>query len=148
MARHNEIGKIGEDIATQFLKDKGFEILERNFRKPYGEIDIVTRKNGVVHFIEVKSVSWETVTDYIPRETIIGNGTKKDSVSHETILRQSMAIRPEENLHPEKIKRLKRVIQVYIFSHETGDWVFDLILVYIDEKKHTAKVKLLKDIIL
>jgi len=124
MAKHNEIGRIGEDIATNFLKGKGLKIRERNYRKPYGEIDIVACETNLIRFVEVKSVSYET----------------DRSVSR--------GIRPEENLHPQKAKRLMRVIQTYIVSHETDEWAFDLLCVYVNEKERTAKVKWIKDIIL
>ena len=39
-----EIGIIGENIATEFLLKKGFQIIERNFLKPFGEIDIIVRR--------------------------------------------------------------------------------------------------------
>lgn len=136
MALHNEIGIIGEKIAEKFLRSKGLEIVERNFRKPYGEIDIVARQNTkgkeLIRFVEVKSVSYTPVP---------AGETHKD-VPHGT------GIRPEENVHPQKLKRLSRVIEAYIISHETTDWVFDLILVYINKKTRSAYVKWLKDIII
>ena len=125
MAKHNEVGIIGEKIVFQFLKNKGLNISETNYRKPYGEIDIVAREKNVVRFIEVKSVSYET----------------DRNVSHEIF-------RPEENLHPQKLKRLGRVIQAYILSRGTGEWAFDLVCVYIDQKSRSAKVKWIKDIII
>ncbi|XKT74664.1 MAG: YraN family protein [Patescibacteria group bacterium UBA2163] len=131
MARHNEVGQLGEDIATQFLKRKGWQILARNFRKPYGEIDIIIQKGGITRFIEVKTVSHET------------NDQDRGNVS-----RENTEIRPEENLHPQKMRRLARVVNVYLLSHETEEWFFDLICVYLDEENRSAQVKWIKDIIL
>lgn len=54
MGLHNELGKKGEELAAAFLSKKGFEILYRNWRHSYYEIDIVARKNGLLHFVEVK----------------------------------------------------------------------------------------------
>ena len=51
------VGQIGEDIACQFLERKGFKVLERNYRKPWGEIDIIAEKDGIVRFVEVKAFS-------------------------------------------------------------------------------------------
>ncbi len=53
----NKLGKLGEDIAAHYLKGKGFRILEQNFWKPYGEIDIVAERAGRLHFVEVKATS-------------------------------------------------------------------------------------------
>ncbi len=49
------LGKLGEEIATDFLKKRGMKILERNFRTPFGEIDIIASKNRKLHFVEVKT---------------------------------------------------------------------------------------------
>ena len=48
-------GNIAEDKAVEFLYNKGFTIIERNFYSRFGEIDIIASKDDVVHFIEVKS---------------------------------------------------------------------------------------------
>ena len=50
-------GEIGENIAVKFLVKQGFSILNRNYTKKWGELDIVAEKAGKIHFIEVKSVS-------------------------------------------------------------------------------------------
>lgn len=54
MARHQTLGKKGEDGAAVFLQQKGFDILHRNWRHSYFEIDIIALKNNVLHFVEVK----------------------------------------------------------------------------------------------
>lgn len=48
-------GKQGEDLAVQFLKQKGYKILERNFHKRYAEIDIVAIDGDTLVFVEVKT---------------------------------------------------------------------------------------------
>ena len=48
-------GNIAEEKAANFLKEKGFKIVKRNFYTKFGEIDIIAFKNGVFHFVEVKS---------------------------------------------------------------------------------------------
>ncbi|MFP4562501.1 MAG: YraN family protein [Spirochaetia bacterium] len=50
-----QLGRLGEDRAEGFLEDNGFTVIERNYRTRRGEIDAVAVKNGVVHFIEIKS---------------------------------------------------------------------------------------------
>lgn len=47
-------GILGEDKACKFLKKQGFEILKRNFHSKFGEIDIIAKKDEILHFIEVK----------------------------------------------------------------------------------------------
>lgn len=51
----NPTAKLGEEIATKFLKDKGYKIIERNFRKGYGEIDIIATFKDTLVFVEVKT---------------------------------------------------------------------------------------------
>jgi len=48
-------GNKAEDLACGFLYDNGFEIVQRNFYSRFGEIDIITLKDGILHFVEVKS---------------------------------------------------------------------------------------------
>lgn len=50
----NANGKMGEDLACQYLKNKGYLILERNYRSSYGEIDIIAQKGEFLSFVEVK----------------------------------------------------------------------------------------------
>ena len=50
-----ELGQKGEKSAERYLSQKGFRILERNFRKRWGEIDLVCQKGGLIVFVEVKS---------------------------------------------------------------------------------------------
>ena len=55
MYRRKVVGKAGEILAAIYLEEKGFKILERNFTTKYGELDIIAEKNGVIHYIEVKT---------------------------------------------------------------------------------------------
>lgn len=127
MAKHNETGTIGEDIAVKFLINKGFSIIERNFRKKYGEIDIICKKDGITHFVEVKSVSQVTNT----------GSASNDSYG------------PEDNMHKNKQNRLKRVISVYISQNNiVNDISIDFITVKLDRVNNTAKLGFMKNIIL
>lgn len=54
---YHEFGKIGEEIATKYLKQNNYEIIERNFRCKQGEIDIIAKENEEIIFIEVKTRS-------------------------------------------------------------------------------------------
>ena len=55
MAKHNELGKKGEDIAAQYLSEKGYEILERNWRNRHKEIDIIAKDGNELVIVEVKT---------------------------------------------------------------------------------------------
>ena len=55
MAEHNELGKRGEELATQYLTEKGYEILERNWRNKHKEIDIIAKDGESLVIVEVKT---------------------------------------------------------------------------------------------
>ncbi len=132
VAKHNKIGEIGEEIACNWLINHGYSVIERNYLKKYGEIDIVARETtGKVHFIEVKTVSHETKAklDY--------------AVTHGTW-------RPEEMVHFHKQTRFKRVIETWLAENDPEyqlEWQIDILTVRIVEKDKYAAVKLLDDVI-
>ena len=53
----NGLGNLGEDYACEVLEGLGYEVLDRNFRSRFGEIDIIARKDGFLCFVEVKTRS-------------------------------------------------------------------------------------------
>lgn len=55
MAVHNEMGKIGEQMARRHMEQLGFEILETNWRVGHLEADIIAQKDGMIVFVEVKT---------------------------------------------------------------------------------------------
>lgn len=55
MAAHNEFGKAGEGMAADWLIHKGFRLLDVNWKYGRYEVDIIASRNGILHFIEVKS---------------------------------------------------------------------------------------------
>ena len=55
MYERHETGKIGEDIATRYLEQNGYEIIQRNFECKIGEIDIIAKDKEEIVFVEVKT---------------------------------------------------------------------------------------------
>ena len=122
-----KLGDIGEKVAVMFLKKHGFEVIETNYLRKWGEIDIVAKKGGIMRFVEVKSVSCDT---------------SRLSGSQET-----SAYRPEDNMHPWKLKRLARTIQTYLLHKKLDcDWQLDLVTVKIDTKTRQARVEMIENI--
>jgi putative endonuclease len=69
MTKHNQrIGAWGEQTAADWLTAHGYEILARNVRTPYGEIDIVARQGDITLFIEVKTLT--ASKDFFPEHQI------------------------------------------------------------------------------
>ncbi len=132
LTEKRKVGNLGEDLACRFIMKHGFTIVERNYLRKCGEIDIIATKDNLIHFIEVKSVSCE-----INRE-----------VSGET---SNLDYRPEDNVHDWKLERISKTIQVYLLDKNVSgetDWQFDVITVYIDKKKLISKVKILENVVL
>jgi len=87
--KHNRsTGASAEEIATAYLKRKGFTILERNFRNRFGEIDIIACEKGVLVFVEVKA----KVGDQFGS--------------------------PEEMISPGKLAKVRRMATVYMDGQE------------------------------
>jgi len=108
-------GKIGEDVAANFLKQNGYEILEQNYFYNHGEIDIVAKEKNVLVFVEVKS----------RRTTTFGE--------------------PEESVTPKKQELLRRTAEGYVIEKNIGDMNcrFDVVSVVLKNGK--AECKVLKD---
>lgn len=104
MAEHLDTGKLGEDKATAFLENKGFEILTRNFRFRHSEIDIIAKKNKILIFAEVKT------------RTNVSFGM------------------PEEFVDATKRRLIMKAAEQYIFDTDWhGDIRFDVISVVITQ---------------
>lgn len=58
-----DVGRAGEQAAARFLKSAGYKIIERNYKCPLGEIDIIARDREVVVFVEVKTLSTDSEAD-------------------------------------------------------------------------------------
>lgn len=133
-----KLGDIGENCACEFLKRRGYTIVERNYLRKWGELDIVARKGNILHFVEVKSI----------RQEVVGQVSRENSADtlHK---KQPEAYRPEENMHPGKLRRLAQTIQIYLLhtKHEP-EWQLDLITAYIDLKTRQARVEMLENIVI
>ncbi len=126
-SRRQKTGEIGETIAAKYLISHGYNVIERNYTKPWGEIDIVAIMDETLYFIEVKTVSRERNASY-----------------------EYKNYRPEENMNPYKVRKIYRTIEIYLSDRnvpEIMDWQLDLICVYLDPAKRQAKVKRIENII-
>lgn len=127
----SKIGILGENIAETFLVKQGFKILERNYLKKWGEIDIVAKKRKTIRFVEVKAVSCEMIVDFVSRET------KLDE------------FRPEENVHRYKLQRLNRAIQSYLSERHVSPetlYQIDVVAVWVDINTKQARVEFLENV--
>jgi len=129
-------GDIGEGIAVKYLQSKGFFVLDRNYFKKWGELDIIAQKSGLLHFFEVKSVTYEHFTG--PHQ-------------------------PEENVHGRKIQHIRRMIQTYYSEKysrtdengknlgQTGEelvFQFHVLSIYMNMKTRRARIRWIQNIII
>lgn len=100
---NRELGAYGEDLAVNFLRQHGYNILERNYWCCYGEIDLITQVKDYLSFVEVKFCSQH---NFIP---------------------------PHEQIHPQKQEKIKKVAQHYLsFRNFNLDFRFDVVLIVDD----------------
>lgn len=100
MIKHNQkIGAWGESIAAKWLAENGHEIIARNVRTPYGEIDIVSKKNDITVFGEVKTLT------------------------------SSKNFFPEHNITTRKREHMLNAAQYYAAEHEIDHWQIDVIAI-------------------
>jgi putative endonuclease len=123
-----ETGVLGEALAARYLQEKGCRIIGKNYRKPWGEIDIIARKGDTLHFVEVKAGS---VSPFV-----LDGGT--DGV-----------YRPEENVHKTKVRRLIRTIHSYLEEEKPRckAWQLDVVVVLFNRETKRAKVRTIQDVL-
>lgn len=124
---NRRIGQLGEGIARKFLEGKGFSILTTNYRKSFGEVDIIAQKGRVVHFVEVKSV-----------RSIAPKGD---------VTRENSGYRPEELVHPLKLRKIGMVANEYMASKsENLDFQIDVVAVFIDEGRRIGRCRMTENV--
>ncbi len=109
------VGQRGESIAIDALVEAGYEILERNFRTPIGEIDVVAREQGTLCFVEVK---WR----------------RDENMGH-----------PSEAVTPEKQRRLARTAEWYLSKRKKFGSAARFDVVSIVEESGEPRVEILRN---
>jgi len=94
-----EIGAWGESAAADWLSQRGYQIIARNIRTPYGEIDIIAQQDEITIFVEVKTLT-----------------SSKDFF-------------PEEAITPTKQQHMYDAAEHYCAEHEIDHWQIDVIAV-------------------
>lgn len=117
--KRREIGILGEKLARDFLKKKGYRILETNFRCQYGEIDIIARKKDYLVFIEVRT---KTSNDF---------GTPEESITHV------------------KKEKIVACALSYLGAQQTTavSWRVDFVAVELDQKGKPVRIELFDNVV-
>jgi putative endonuclease len=117
--KRNLLGEAGEKLAAAFLKQKGYHILQTNFRCRAGEIDIVAEQAGDLVFIEVRSKS----------NSNFGS--------------------PEESLTGQKKAHLEAAVETYLqrLPQPPQNWRVDLVAVELDQRQKLRRIELLENVL-
>ena len=124
------VGKLGEDIAVKYLEKHGYNILDRNYRKPWGEIDIIASENiGKNQFLAQQS----------------------DELVFVEVKAQNQAFewRPEENITRHKKHQLSRIVTSYLKTNkipENQNWRIDVLAITLDFKTKNAQIEHIQNI--
>jgi putative endonuclease len=101
MAEHNDLGKLGEELAVDFLEKNGYEILETNWTFQKAEVDIIAKKDTILAVIEVKT---------------------RSSIDFGL---------PQEFVKPKKIQLLVKAINEYVTQNDIDvDVRFDIVAIH------------------
>lgn len=107
MAEHNELGKLGEELAVEFLQKNGYDILETNWTFQKAEIDVIAQKENTLVIVEVKT------------RTSIEFGLPQDFVK------------------PKKVQLLVKAVNEYVISNDLDVEIrFDIIAIYKEDKTY------------
>ena len=124
------VGRLGEDLAGEFLERKGYRVIARNYRKPWGEIDIIAEKDGGVRFVEVKAVTRE------PSGEPAGDGSRE------------MDRIPEELVGRRKLEKLARTAELYMESmKDKREYQIDVVGVILDMGARKARCRLFEQVL-
>lgn len=113
---NKELGYLGENIAGRYLKSRGYTILDRNYKKLFGEIDLIVEKEDCINFVEVK--------------------TKLSSGNN--------LFTPELRVDSKKISHISKVARVYLDNKGwlgKREWQIDIVSVIISESDKKARIK-------
>ncbi|RJO61226.1 MAG: YraN family protein [Dehalococcoidia bacterium] len=110
-------GQLGEKLAQNFLKKRGYRIVETNYRSRDGEVDIIVSKDGILVFVEVRAKSSRTF------------GT------------------PEESITRRKKQKLILVAQDYVQTHgmQESPWRIDFVAVELDNTGKAVRIEQFED---
>ena len=111
-----KFGDAGEKIAERYLIGKGYRIIEKNYLKPWGEIDIVGKKNETIVFFEVKTREAKHMEHYLA----------------------------EAAVNRSKIRKLQKICETYLLEKKfpvEQEWQIDVLGIAINKETKKAKIK-------
>ena len=125
---------MGESVAAEYLRRRGFVIRDRNITRKTGELDLVAESAGTLHFVEVKTV----LVDEFPSSAEATKGRPYDYDAYD----------PSLNLHEAKVRKVARTGEWYVLEKKwEGEWQVDGCLVWMRRRDGKARVSYLPQIV-
>lgn len=115
-----QLGKFGEKIAEKYLRKKRYKVLAQNFKRKWGELDLVAKKKGGIIFFEVKTI----------------------------LEREGFA--PEDEIDRKKKRQLIKMAQIYLSENKIpfeSPWQIDILAIEISPDSKKAKIRHFKNAI-
>ena len=109
------LGAFGETIAKCYLEKKEYTIVDINYRKPYGEIDIIARKGALLLFCEVKTIKEHPMNHFLP----------------------------EQKVNRQKMRKLRQICETYLREKHypvNQQWQIDILAITINNLTKRAKI--------
>lgn len=113
MTYQREIGDLGEALAADYLKGKGYQLLDQHFTTRYGELDLVMQELDTIIFVEVKTRTSETFG------------------------------LPETSITPEKLEKIHNAGLLWLQDHPDSpdDYRVDVVAIQLDQQKHIRDLR-------
>ncbi|MDP3710824.1 MAG: YraN family protein [bacterium] len=114
-SQKRKFGDIGEKIAEDYLLKKNYKIIGRNYWKPWGEIDLIAKKDDRLVFIEVKTRDAKNTQHYLP----------------------------EYSINRSKVKKLQKICETYLWENKAPidrEWQIDVVAISINRNNYKARI--------
>jgi len=118
MTYRKSLGNKGEEIAAEFLLNKGYQIIEKNYFSRYGEIDLVAQDSDSIVFVEVKTRRNQSFGD------------------------------PEDSVTPTKLERIHKAGLMWLQAHPQSpeDWRIEVVSILMDGQDYVLDIRHFVDV--
>jgi putative endonuclease len=109
----NTLGSLGEKLAEDYLKKKGYRIIEKNYQTKWGELDLVAKKDHKIIFVEVKTIQ------------------------------QKQGFRPADQVNFKKGRQLLKMVQIYLAKKklpQEGHYQIDIVAIEVNASWEVASL--------
>jgi len=153
-SEEQKIGQMGENIAVDYLRKNGYQILARNFKTKWGELDIVAspphqtklwcggKKNDTIVFVEVKTLKFNVPA--LRQGLRLSPSAVSSGPNCSAECPQGGRFAPEDEITFHKAKQLRKMAQIYLSSHKLPldiSQQIDILAIELDENNQIANIR-------